>query len=69
MQKGGADGKPVSDQWLPPFVIVDDRKKPVGTVEDGDAVVCDILRFAAPTSQWPLHIHEVAQLFRSVKLE
>jgi hypothetical protein len=33
------DGKPVSDQWLPPFVIVDDDKKPVGTVEDGDAVV------------------------------
>ena len=33
------DGKPVSDQWLPPFVIVDDDKKPVGTIEDGDAVV------------------------------
>jgi 2,3-bisphosphoglycerate-independent phosphoglycerate mutase len=39
LRKGGADGKPVSDQWLPPFVIVDDDKKPVGTVEDGDAVV------------------------------
>ncbi len=39
VQKGGEDGKPVSDQWLPPFVIVDDDKKPVGTVEDGDAVV------------------------------
>jgi bisphosphoglycerate-independent phosphoglycerate mutase (AlkP superfamily) len=29
----------VSDQWLPPFVITDDAGKPVGTVEDGDAVV------------------------------
>ena len=25
--------KPVSDQWLPPFVIVDKEDKPVGTVE------------------------------------
>ena len=31
--------KPVSDQWLPPFVITDEAGKPVGTVEDGDAVV------------------------------
>ncbi|WPT17990.1 hypothetical protein PSENEW3_00005992 [Picochlorum sp. SENEW3] len=31
--------KPVSDQWLEPFVIVDDAGAPVGTVEDGDAVV------------------------------
>ncbi len=38
-QKGGEDGKPVSDQWLPPFVIVGDDKKPVGPIEDGDAVV------------------------------
>ena len=30
---------PISDQWLPPFVVVDDAGKPVGTVEDGDAVV------------------------------
>lgn len=29
----------MSDQWLPPFVIVDESEKPVGTVEDGDAVV------------------------------
>jgi bisphosphoglycerate-independent phosphoglycerate mutase (AlkP superfamily) len=29
----------VSDQWLPPFVITDEAGKPVGTVEDGDAVV------------------------------
>jgi len=28
----------VSDQWLPPFVIVDDKGVPVGTIEDGDAV-------------------------------
>lgn len=32
------DGKPVTDQWLPPFVIEEDGK-PVGTIEDGDAVV------------------------------
>ena len=32
-QEGG--GKPVSDQWLPPFVIVDDAGKPVGTIEVG----------------------------------
>lgn len=31
--------KPVSDQWLEPFVIVDDAGAPVGTVEDGDSVV------------------------------
>ena len=34
----GGEEKPVSDQWLPPFVIVDDDDKPVGTIEDGDAV-------------------------------
>jgi len=36
-----ADGseKPVSDQWLDPFVIVDGEGAPVGTVEDNDAVV------------------------------
>lgn len=26
-------GKPVSDQWIPPFVIVDDDDKPVGPIE------------------------------------
>ncbi|KAK9842452.1 hypothetical protein WJX81_000771 [Elliptochloris bilobata] len=36
LREGG--GKPVSDQWLPPFVIIDDAGKPVGTIEDGDAV-------------------------------
>jgi 2,3-bisphosphoglycerate-independent phosphoglycerate mutase len=29
----------VQDQWLPPFVITDEAGAPVGTVEDGDAVV------------------------------
>ncbi len=29
----------MSDQWLEPFVIVDEADKPVGTIEDGDAVV------------------------------
>jgi len=38
LRKGGVDGKPVTDQWLPPFVIEEDGK-PVGTIEDGDAVV------------------------------
>ena len=31
--------KPVSDQWLEPFVIVDDGGAPVGPVQDGDSVV------------------------------
>lgn len=30
----------VSDQYYPPFVIVDDDNKPTGTIEDGDAVLC-----------------------------
>jgi 2,3-bisphosphoglycerate-independent phosphoglycerate mutase len=38
LRKEGSE-KPVSDQWLEPFVIVDDAGKPVGTIEDGDAVV------------------------------
>ena len=29
----------MSDQWLEAFVIVDDNGKPVGTIEDDDAVV------------------------------
>jgi 2,3-bisphosphoglycerate-independent phosphoglycerate mutase len=29
----------VSDQYLPAFVIVDDKGAPVGPVNDGDAVV------------------------------
>ena len=28
-----AGGKPVSDQWIPPFVIVDDKDRPVGPIE------------------------------------
>jgi 2,3-bisphosphoglycerate-independent phosphoglycerate mutase len=35
----GPSDNPKSDQWLDPFVIVDDKGTPVGTVEDGDAVV------------------------------
>lgn len=35
----GPSDNPVSDQWLPPFVITDDDGTAVGTVEDGDAVV------------------------------
>lgn len=31
--------KPISDQWLPPFVIVDDQGVPVGPIVDDDAVV------------------------------
>lgn len=37
--RAGKKDKPVSDQWLDPFVIVDENDKPVGTIEDGDAVV------------------------------
>lgn len=37
--RNDAGEKPVSDQWLEPFVIVDDIGAPVGTVQDGDAVV------------------------------
>jgi 2,3-bisphosphoglycerate-independent phosphoglycerate mutase len=29
----------VNDQYLPPFVIVDEDEKPVGPIVDGDAVV------------------------------
>ena len=35
----GSGDDAVSDQWLDPFVIVDDAGVPVGTIEDGDAVV------------------------------
>lgn len=35
----GAPEDPVSDQYLPAFVITGDDGKPVGPVEDGDAVV------------------------------
>lgn len=34
-----ADPK-TNDQYYPPWVIVDSDGKPVGTIEDGDAVVC-----------------------------
>ncbi|ORC85535.1 2,3-bisphosphoglycerate-independent phosphoglycerate mutase [Trypanosoma theileri] len=30
----------VSDQYYPPFVIADESGKPIGTIEDGDAVLC-----------------------------
>ncbi|GLC55262.1 Phosphoglucomutase-1 [Pleodorina starrii] len=35
----GPEDAPVSDQYVDPFVIVDEAGKPVGTIEDGDAVV------------------------------
>ncbi|PSC70092.1 2,3-bisphosphoglycerate-independent phosphoglycerate mutase [Micractinium conductrix] len=38
LRKDDSD-KPVSDQWLDPFVIVGEDNTPVGTVQDGDAVV------------------------------
>lgn len=38
LRKEGSE-KPVSDQWLDPFVIVGEDDKPVGTIEDDDAVV------------------------------
>ncbi|CAM44454.1 2,3-bisphosphoglycerate-independent phosphoglycerate mutase [Leishmania braziliensis MHOM/BR/75/M2904] len=30
----------VTDQYYPPFVVVDNHDKPLGTIEDGDAVLC-----------------------------
>ena len=38
LRKDDSD-KPVSDQWLDAFVIVDEAGAPVGPVQDGDAVV------------------------------
>jgi hypothetical protein len=38
-RRQGPSDNPKSDQWLDPFVIVDEAGAPVGTVEDGDAVV------------------------------
>ncbi|PNH02676.1 2,3-bisphosphoglycerate-independent phosphoglycerate mutase [Tetrabaena socialis] len=35
----GSDDTAVSDQYIAPFVIVDEADVPVGTIEDGDAVV------------------------------
>jgi hypothetical protein len=35
----GTDDAPVSDQYLDPFVIVDETGQPVGKMADGDAVV------------------------------
>ena len=35
----GSGGGAVSDQWIEPFVMLDERGEPVGTIEDGDAVV------------------------------
>lgn len=30
----------MTDQYYPPFVCVDDKDTPIGTIEDGDAVLC-----------------------------
>lgn len=30
----------MTDQYYPPFVVVDDQDKPVGPINDGDAVLC-----------------------------
>jgi 2,3-bisphosphoglycerate-independent phosphoglycerate mutase len=38
-KKSGDPQKPVSDQFLEPFVIIGDDDEPIGKVEDGDAVV------------------------------
>ena len=49
----GGEEKPVTDQWLPPFVIVDDDDEPVGTIEDGDAVctAADVVHMTATSCQ------------------
>lgn len=41
--------KPISDQWLDPFVIVDEEGKPVGTIEDGAFI---ILALFAAMKRW-----------------
>lgn len=35
-----AEDPQMTDQYYPPFVIVDDADKPLGTIQDGDAVLC-----------------------------
>ncbi|EPY22829.1 phosphoglycerate mutase [Strigomonas culicis] len=35
-----AEDEKITDQYYPPFVCVGDDDKPIGTVEDGDAVLC-----------------------------
>ncbi len=35
-----SENEKIIDQYLDPFVIVDKDEKPVGTIEDGDSVVC-----------------------------
>eukprot|EP00796_Vickermania_ingenoplastis_P006632 gene6632-4752_t len=30
----------MTDQYYPPFVVADDADKPIGTIQDGDAVLC-----------------------------
>ncbi|MFA8342522.1 MAG: 2,3-bisphosphoglycerate-independent phosphoglycerate mutase [Rhodothermaceae bacterium] len=34
-----AENETVNDQYLDPFVVVDENEKPVGTIEDGDGVI------------------------------
>jgi len=34
-----AENEKIIDQYLDPFVIVDEKDKPVGTIEDGDSVI------------------------------
>ena len=53
-----AGGRPVSDQQLPAFVIVDDENQPVGRVEDDDVVV--IFNFRAD---------RVVELSKALELE
>ena len=45
-RQGDGEDK-VSDQWLEPFVIVDGDKRPVGSIQDGDAVIIFNFRRAA----------------------
>ena len=53
-----AGGRPVSDQQLPAFVVVDDKDQPVGRVEDNDVVV--IFNFRAD---------RVVELSKALELE
>ncbi len=50
-----AGGKPVSDQWIPPFVIVDEEDRPVGPIQASScaASCCHVSCAAAPEALAP----------------
>jgi hypothetical protein len=53
-----AGGKAVSDQWVPPFVIVDEQDRPVGPIEVlGPCLLyapCMVMRLSSGTRDSPM---------------